>query len=95
MKFPPLARKVSTVELLTRKLKEENNESASGISCLQASYNLSKTYKLTIETADQFKERFLELIQSQITLLQLDEEDVTEDNMFNIFNQIYKKNIEL
>ena len=93
MLLPPLAHKVKTVEFLTEKLKEINTGEESTMSCLKESYRLSKQYKLTVETADAFKERFIESLGSQILLLQMDE-TLSEGNMFEIFEKIYyKKNI--
>ena len=95
MQLPLLTQKVQSVEILTEKLKEINKGSESTMSCLKESYRLSNCYKLTIETADAFKERFLESIESQILLLQMGD-ILSEDNMFEIFEKIYyKKNIQL
>ena len=86
MQLPLLTQKVQSVEILTEKLKEINKGSESTMSYLKESYRLSKEYKLTIETADAFKERFLESIRSQILLLQMDD-ILSEDNMFKIFEK--------
>lgn len=95
MLLPLLTQKVQSVEILTEKLKEINTRNVSTMDCLEESYRLSKLYKLTVETADSFKERFLESIGSQILLLQMDD-ILSEENMFEIFEKIYyKKNIQL
>ena len=95
MLLPLLTQKVQSVEILTEKLKEINTGDVSIMDCLRVSYRLSNRYKLTVETADSFKERFLEFLGSQILLLQMDE-TLSENNMFEIFEKIYyKKNIQL
>lgn len=88
MKYPIIGKRLSTVSVLAQKLQHANKDSKS--STIKEAYELTKSYSLTHESAHEFSAKLIANLSVQLLLLN-DNTSINEHNMFEIFNNLYKK----
>lgn len=88
MNYPIIGKRLSTVSVLAQKLQHANMDLES--STIREAYELTKSYSLTHESANEFSAKLRANLSVQLLLFN-DNTLIIEENMFSIFDHLYKK----